>query len=55
MIFLVIILISFGSGIRHPAAPSTVLTNASFGKLILFEVMCSKFPRVSGLKMSFFP
>jgi len=35
--------------------PAQCLTDASFGKLILFEVMWSKFPKVSGFKMNFFP
>jgi len=51
MVFLETFLIGFGSGIRHPAAPSTVFDR----KLIFFKVIYSKFPRVSGFKMSFFP
>jgi hypothetical protein len=35
--------------------PAQCLTDESFGKSILFEVMCSKFSRVSRFKMSFFP
>jgi hypothetical protein len=40
MVFLEIFLIGF-SGIRHPAASSTVIEDASFGKLTIVEVGCS--------------
>jgi hypothetical protein len=32
MVFLEIILVGFGSGISHPAAPTQCLTDGSFGK-----------------------
>jgi hypothetical protein len=31
------------------------MTDGSFGKLTIVEVGCSKFPKVLGFEMSFFP
>jgi len=46
VVFLEIFLFNFGLGICHPTASSTVFDRWIFWKLILFEIICSIFPKV---------
>jgi hypothetical protein len=54
MVFLEVFLVGFDSGIWHPAAPSTMFDNGSFGKLTVVEVGCSNSKGLK-IKMSFSP
>jgi hypothetical protein len=55
MVFLEIFLFNIGSGICHPAAPVQCLTDRSFGKQTIVEVICSYFQRSQVLDELFPP